>query len=32
MNAAVEGFDELGVAKAIRDGELTSPQRYKNLC
>lgn len=31
MNAAVEGLDELGVAKAIRDGELTSPQRYQNI-
>lgn len=25
------GMDELGVAKAIRDGELTSPQRYENV-
>ena len=24
-------LDELGIAKAIRDGELTSPQRYQNL-
>jgi 8-oxo-dGTP pyrophosphatase MutT (NUDIX family) len=24
-------MDELGIAKAIRDGELTSPQRYGNL-
>jgi hypothetical protein len=30
---ALERFqmDELGVAKAIRDGELTSPQRYMNV-
>lgn len=25
------GMDELGVARAIRDGELTSPQRYENI-
>jgi Uncharacterized protein conserved in bacteria (DUF2213) len=25
------GMDELGVAKAIRDGELTSPQHYENI-
>lgn len=25
------GMDELAIAKAIRDGELTSPQRYGNL-
>jgi len=24
-------LDELGIARAIRDGELTSPQRYKNV-
>ncbi len=33
MHIALERFslDELGVAKAIRDGELTSPQRYGNF-
>lgn len=25
------GMDELDIAKAIRDGELTSPQRYENI-
>src|SRR5271156_114518 len=25
------GMDELGIAKAIRDGELTSPQKYVNV-
>ena len=29
--AALADLDELGIAKAIRDGALTSPQEYANL-